>query len=87
MAYRELHGRMISGPKTMRQDSGLDVNAARTSGLEFMHTASHQVLHFLWRDLCPLPGISPFGFRGRSVDYGGGVGLFLHTRVFAPEDS
>lgn len=86
MACRELHGRMISGPDSMRQDAGLDVNAARTSGLEFMHTASHQVLDFLRRDLCPLPGVGPFGFRGGGVDDGGGVGLFLHIGVFAPED-
>ena len=66
---------------------GQNGNSEPTSGLEFMHTASHQVLDFLRRDLCPLPRIGPFGLC-RSGAYGGGrLWLFLGRGVFTTKDS
>jgi hypothetical protein len=50
-----------------------------------MHTASHQLLNFLRRDLCPLPGIGPFGLRGNGVYGGGRLWLFLCRGLFTKD--
>lgn len=58
-----------------------------TSGLQFLHTASDEILHLLGVDLCALPGVRPFGLRWAWVD-GGRFGLLIGgVGVFAPEDS
>jgi len=58
-----------------------------TSGLQFLHTASDEILHLLGADICALPGVRPFGLRWAWVD-GGRFGLLIGgVGVFAPEDS
>lgn len=58
-----------------------------TSSLQFLRTASDEVLHLLGADLCALPGVRPFGLRGDRIG-GGRFGLLLDgVGVFAPEDS
>lgn len=66
---------------------GCDRNVP-TSGLQFIRTTSDEVLYLLGSDLCPLPGVGPFGLRGDGLGSLGGLGLlFGGAGVFAPEDS
>jgi hypothetical protein len=53
-----------------------------------MHATSYEVLHFLRRDICPLPRIGPFGLCRAQIYGCSGLCLFLRRiGVLASEDS
>lgn len=60
-----------------------------TSRLQFMRTATQQILHLLRSHFSTLPGICPGGCGGSRVmfDGGGFGGFFGRTRVFTAKNT